>query len=342
MSAETGGTDARSLEPNHRLTAEGTPLGARTGGYYNDQLSEGEVAALIANYKPHLPTTQWLKIADFVRACVTDVKVVGTGDHVRDHMKITSRLTLWATATASLELDRKEIFDPSTISRFVQLVRDASPQNPHKRTLSLLIAMSESLIGTKRTEFRPRVYGRTPADLYSSSDLGWILGWAAGQGAVQRKRAADALIGFCLGAGARNTEMAAARVRDVIVDTSGVSVSIGGPFARTVPVHAFLADYARAAVRGVDGDDYLILPGIANRSMLDLVHYARRNGAEAPMPRRLRGMWLVRTLDLLPPRSAAHFGGMAPLGSAAPYMEYLAAIDVEASTTILRGSEDRW
>jgi hypothetical protein len=346
VSARNDGTGGRHpvqpTEQNHQRVEDETLLATHSAGNYNGQLSEEEVAAVISNYKPHLPTPQWLKIAEFVRACVTDMHVVGTASYVRNHLKLTTRLTLWATATASLELDRDEIFDQSTITRHVQILRDANPRNAHRRTLAILIAMSESLIGTQRKEFRPRHYKPKLGDPYPASDLPSILSWATGQGAVQQKRAADALIGFCLGAGVRNREMAAARVRDVVVDTSGVSINVAGPFARTVPVHAFLADYARAAVRGVDEDDYLILPGITNRSMLDLVHYARRNGAEPPSARRLRGAWLVRALDLLPPRSAAHFGGLGPFGSAAPYMDYLTAIDVEASTSVLRGSEDRW
>jgi hypothetical protein len=326
---------------DYEWPTKGTPSATKLDGDYNDHLSE-EVASVIANYKPHLPTPRWLKVAGFVRACVTDVKIIGNASHVRDHMRMTTQLTLWATETASLELDREEIFDPSTITRFIQIMRAASQRNSHKRVFSLLIAMSEALIGTRRTEFPPRSYGRTPGDPYSSSDLTWILSWAATQSSTQQRRAADALIGFCLGAGVRNTEMAKALVRDVHVDASGVFINVTGPFARTVPVHAFLADYARSAVRGVDEGDYLILPGIANRKTLDLVHYARHNGAEPPQARRLRGTWLVRALDVLPLRSAAHFGGLGPLGSAAPYMEYLTAIDVETSTAALRGSEDRW
>jgi integrase len=324
-----------------RYRSAGSLLATSAAGHYDGQHSE-EVATVIANYTPQMVVAHWLAIADFTRSAVTDLGLSGDATYVRHYLKLTARLALWATRTASLDLDRKEIFHPSTIERFILTKHPDANSGSGRHATSILISMSATLTGTERAEFRPRKFERRLADPYSDSDHAWIISWAEGQSSTQQRQAANALVGFCLGAGLRNNEMAAARVEDVVDDAAGLSIAVRGQFARTVPVHAYWEDHARAALRGADADAYLILPGISKRTMLDLVHYARGRSSDSPSARRLRGAWLVRALNLLPPRAAAHFGGLGPLGAAEPFMHFLDDIDFEAAITTLRGTGECW
>ena len=297
---------------------------------------------MIAGYTPLLPTGSWNEVAQFTRESVRDMAVDSPGN-ARAYLTNVARLSLWARRTAGLDLVREEIFDPSTISRYLESVRGTLSPATHQRITALLIRMSGALNDTAPESFRYRRRVKRKAGLYVPSEFATMSSWAATQHTPDQRRDANAIVGFGLGAGLRTNELSAARVEDVKVESAGVTITVRGAHPRTVPVHALWEDEATAAVLGARVGEYLLLPGaVRNSHTLNLSQFSRRRGEDVPTMERLRATWVVRTMELLPVRAAAHFAGLASLGAFTPYIVHTADIEFDRATAKLRGSGDRW
>jgi len=298
---------------------------------------------MLANYTPRMPAAQWLAIADFTRACVADMVVSKSARYARAYLSPTAHLVLWATQTASLDFDREEIFHPTTIARFVETQRSHHGSNTSKTLTETLSRMSRTLTGSKPHEFRRRTLRRPTLTLYGNSDFARLASWADGQANLERRRIADAMLGFMLGAGLKPAELGAARHEDVTFDDSGVSITVREITPRTVPVHALWADRATSAYDRSAPGEYLVMPDKARTTRnIDFARYSRRVGEDVPNGTDLRATWVVRAIDLLHPRATVHFAGIKDSGSLRPHLQYTRDIDFEASMAILRGTGERW
>jgi integrase len=307
--------EGSSTEVTDRRLAKENPLGSERSGNYNDRLSE-EVTVLIANYKPQIPAAHWVPIAEFTRACVSEVFTTNSTQYAREFMTCTARFVIWSTRVASLDLDREEIFHPSTVDRYMELLRRDNTSKLLRHVASILRQMSAAFTGTARDDFRPVEYQRRSVLPYPPSEFPRLASWVDGQAQPGRRRNTSAIIGFCQGAGLRARELTDARVEDVIVGRAGLSIAVGGQFAREVPVHALWEDYARAALAHAEPGEYIVSPtAVRGGHPIDAVKYSRVAGREVPSVLRLRATWIVRALDLLPARAVQHFAGLGPLGA---------------------------
>jgi integrase len=333
----------RAVSPaTHDQKSHGSPLADEVGGNYNGQHSR-EVADLLANYTPRMPAAQWLAIADFTRACVSDMAVAKSARYARAHLSPTAHLVHWATQTASLDFDREEIFHPSTIARFVETQRSNREGNTKQTLTKTLLRMSRTLTGSKPEDFRRPTLRLPTLAPHDDSDFARLASWAEGQTNPDRRRIADAMLAFTLGAGLKPAELGAARREDVTFDDSGISITVHEITPRTVPVHALWADRAQSAFDRSEPGEYLVMPARPRTSRhIDFARYSRRVGEVVPNGTDLRATWVVRAVDLLHPRAAAHFAGIKHSGGLQPYFPHTRRIDFENSTALLRGTGDRW
>ena len=345
MNAAMEGTTLRDVVSKTLTDYErplGTPSKSVMVGNYNGQLSE-EVAMTIANYSPRMVSAHWQPIAEFTRACVSEVFVTDSTQYAREYMKSTARFVLWATQTASLDLDREEIFHPSAIDRYLELGRRINTAKFQMHLAAMLRKMSAAFTGTGRADFRPVESLRHPTVPYLPSEFAGLASWVDGQAQPGRRRNTSAVIGFCLGAGLRMKELSEARVEDVQDGPDGLAISVGGSFARAVPVHALWERHARSALAHAEPGEYIVKPtAVRGGHPIDVLQYSRVPGREVPTVVRLRSTWIVRALDLLPARAVQHYAGLGPVGAAEQFLQHTNGIDVDASLSFLRGSGDRW
>jgi integrase len=299
--------------------------------------------AVIQSYTPQMVSAHWQPIAEFTRACVSELVVTNSTQYAREYMKNAARFVLWATRTASLDLDREEIFHPSAIDRYLELGQRVNTAKYQMHLAAMLRKMSAAFTGTDRGDFRPVEAPRHPTVPYLPSEFPRLASWVDGQAQPGRRRNTSAVIGFCLGAGLRMKELSEARVEDVEDGPDGLSVSVGGSFARTVPVHALWERHARSALAHAEPGEYIVKPTAARGGHpIDVLQYSRVPGREVPTAIRLRSTWIVRALDLLPARAVQHFAGLGPVGAAEQFLPHTHDVDVDASLSLLRGSGDRW
>jgi integrase len=298
---------------------------------------------VIAHYTPQMPTGQWMAIADFTRECVKEIMVSSSSSYARQYMKSTARLVLWATQVASLDLDREEIFHRSSIDRYLETVQRTNSPKAQRNLATMLRKMGVTFTSAVPGDFKVSGSYRRAVRPYPLSEFAGLASWVGGQAHPGRRRNASAIVGFCMGAGLRMTELSLARAEDVTVDDSGMAITVGGRFARQVPVHALWEDFARTAFSYVSAGEYLVKPtAVRGTRPIDTLQYTRVAGHETPTVVRLRATWIVRSLDLLPVRSVQHFAGLGPLGAAESFICHAGDIDFEDSIALLRGTRDRW
>ena len=120
---------------------------------------------------------------------------------------------------------------------------------------------------------------------YSPAERAELAALAAAQRDAARRASALALVVFGIGAGLRPGELVALRGSDVSCRGHRVTVGIGGPAARVVPVTAGYAGRAAGLARGA-GHAHLFRPGPADRGYKNFVtKFARTLAADPAVPR---------------------------------------------------------
>jgi len=122
---------------------------------------------------------------------------------------------------------------------------------------------------------------------YSPADRAELAALAAAQRDAARRASALALVVFGIGAGLRPGELIALRGSDVSCRGRRVTVRVGGPAARVVPVTADYAARAAGLARGA-GHAHLFRPGPADRGYKNFATKFARTLAADPAAPRLR------------------------------------------------------
>jgi len=127
--------------------------------------------------------------------------------------------------------------------------------------------------------------GAKPPPPYSPAERAELAALAAAQRDPARRASALAVVVFGIGAGLRPGELAALRGSDISRRGRRVTVRVGGPAARVVPVTAAYAGRA-AGLAAAAGDGHLFRPGPADRGYKNFVtNFARTLAADPAAPR---------------------------------------------------------
>ena len=120
---------------------------------------------------------------------------------------------------------------------------------------------------------------------YAPAERAELAGLAAAQRDAARRASALALVVFGIGAGLRPGELVALRGSDVSCRGYRVTVRVGGPAARVVPVTSGYAGRAAGLARGA-GHAHLFRPGPADRGYKNFVtKFACALAADPAAPR---------------------------------------------------------
>jgi integrase len=149
---------------------------------------------------------------------------------------------------------------------------------------SALYRLAVPVHGAPGQRATPFAGAKAPAP-YSPGERAELAAVAAAQRDPARRASALALVVFGIGAGLRPGELVALRGSDVSCRGRRVTVRVGGPAARVVPVTAGYAGRAAGLARGA-GSSHLFRPGPAARGYKNFVtNFARTLAADPAAPR---------------------------------------------------------
>jgi hypothetical protein len=275
---------------------------------------------------------RWARVEDFVRQCVAETGASSDSSEFRAQMVWTTRLVRWATGTASLALDRAEIFDPKTIAAFLQnsaYARDVEVVRAWK-------AMSAALKPAAVASLSFPGHGHDQPSPLTAADFTRLEEWADTAADPGRRRDADAMLVFCLGAGLTGRELFAARARDLASADSGTFIFVPGARPRTVPVHARWEDRLRRRFRDTSLGSFLIAPTRSPTARFaDVARCVVDGCEEVPASAWLRAQWRTRTERLLDADAAAYFAGDRLADDSS-------VINLRGCATLLRGNGLSW
>ena len=159
--------------------------------------------------------------------------------------------------------------------------RASSTRGTYRSALYRLARPVHGAPGQRATPFA----GAEAPPPYSPAERAELAALAAAQRDPARRRSALAVVVFGIGAGLRPGELAALRGSDVSRRGRRVTVRVGGPAARVVPVTAAYAGRAAGLAAGA-GHAHLFRPGPADRGYKNFVtNFARRLTADPAAPR---------------------------------------------------------
>jgi integrase len=159
--------------------------------------------------------------------------------------------------------------------------RASSTRGTYRSALYRLAAGVHGLPGQRPTPFAG---AKAPAP-YSPAERAGLAAVAAAQRDAARRASALAVVVSGTGAGLRPGELAALRGSDVSRRGRRVTVRVGGPAARVVPVTSAYAGRA-AGLAASAGDGHLFRPGPADRGYKNFVtNFARTLTADPAAPR---------------------------------------------------------
>jgi len=159
--------------------------------------------------------------------------------------------------------------------------RACSTRGTYRSALYQLARPVHGQPGQRATPFA----GARPPPPYSPAERAELAAVAAAQRDPARRASALAVVVFGIGAGLRPGELTALRGSDVSLRGRRVTVRVGGPAGRVVPV---TSDYAgrAAGLAASAGDGHLFRPGPADRGYKNFVsNFARTLTADPAAPR---------------------------------------------------------
>lgn len=160
--------------------------------------------------------------------------------------------------------------------------RSSSTRGTYRSALYRLAAPVHGEPGQRATPLA----GAKPPPPYSPAERAELAALAAAQRDPASRRSALAVVVFGIGAGLRAGELAALRGSDVSRRGCRVTVRVGGPAARVVPVTAAYAGRA-AGLAAAAGDGHLFRPGPASRGYKNFVTNFTRTRTAGPAAPRL-------------------------------------------------------
>jgi len=284
-------------------------------------------------YVPEMNPKYWAVIRDFVVAAVDRVHL-----QISYPTPVVSRnvadFVLWCWSHAGLPLD-DELFDRGTIGHYIAVGCPQLTGAAKGNRRSLLLRVSETLGVSNPTRFRP-LPPSDPTAPYRHAELVSVISWARGQSTPDRRRNGHVLLGLGLGAGLSAQEIIELRRRDLLRDTSGLTIRVPGPRPRLVPV---LREWEDAFTGVGDPDGFVFRPGRTmayTNAISNFVARGPRHGIR-PQSQRMRTTWLIRQLDAGTPVAVlAEVAGVDSLEAFTRYMKFTARVPQDDAMRLVR------
>lgn len=254
-------------------------------------------------------------IEQFVREAVMNVLAASPYDEATLRT-VTARLCRWATDQA-LPIDAS-LFQPSSIERHITEGLPNYKWASRSNVRSILLRMSESLLGEQAARIRHLPIGPSSAsEPFTADETAMVRAWASTQ-KLSRRTSAAALVGLGAGAGISAGELTAMKVSDVAEDGSSVTVRQGR--SRTVVVDPRYRALVKRALKGRGSDEWIFSPHrrVSGKNLVS--GFVAHNPCESVKisSRRLRATWIVEQLR----------AGLSPIElRAASGVESLSALD---------------
>jgi integrase len=283
--------------------------------------SATSVVGIIARYRPRMEAAYEQVVGDFVRDVVLDS--APSSPHItRDRLAMVAQFTLWCWQSAGLELDRRLLFRPSVVGRFIQAEGRNWKAPRRRRTARTLTTVGNRINATK---YRPPAVPHAEAlsAPYAASERPWMFSWAATIPSAGRRLVGHSLLAFCGGAGLTTRELLALTREDLHVDADRVSVLIRGEHSRTVPVEREWLGPARYVLEHGPQTGLLLYPDWTHNRRGMLASIGSRSAGDAPRAHRLRNTWIVTQLNRYPVPVVMHLAGIDSIHALARHLPYL-------------------
>ena len=184
-------------------------------------------------------------------------------------------------AARGIPASREFLLDYDVIEAFCVAGLPGRASSTRGTYRSALYRLARPVHGAPGQRATPFAGARAPAP-YSPAERAELAAVAAAQRDPAKRASALALVVFGVGAGLRAAELVALRGSDV---SRRVTVRVGGPAARVVPVTAGYAGRAAGLAAGA-GHAHLFRPGPADRGYKNFVtNFARTLTADPAAPR---------------------------------------------------------
>lgn len=250
-------------------------------------------------YAPEVPEALGLEVKSFVVAAVTDVGGE-TPYSSRDLLLVTTRLCVWATANAGLELDRRTLFNRHVIERFIAVGLPDFNEAARGNLRSQLLRVAEVLLDPRDVPARLRpMKAADPSQPYSDREVVVLRTWASTQSTNGRRANALTLLALGLGAGLSAAEIGSITTDDVVVHERRVDLTVTAGRRRTVPVLSEWEEALRLRSVQLGPSRYLFRENHRkNYDNLISNFVARGRSVEVvPQSQRMRATWIVRHLS---------------------------------------------
>jgi hypothetical protein len=300
-------------------------------------VDDGSWEALLAGYRPQeIAAERSAAVLPFVVGCMERLDV-DDGPGARRVVRVLARLAAWAVAEG-LPLDGEVVLDPDMVERFVAVgLADDRSRATYR---AVLRRVGPKL--TTRAPWEPRpanVARRQVARPYTAAEIRWLKDDAWAQPTPGRMRAARALLALGAGAGLDGRWAAKVTTGDVVEQAGMVSVRVGEPAARVVPVLPAWEDEVVDLAETAGGE--ILLGGTStarNRAGALAASLVVAHGHPRLSASRLRSTWLVTHLTIgtrLPELArAAGLSGVTVLSDLLPFVPTLEETEAVAA---LRG-----
>lgn len=319
-------------------TASISVVGVGDGGS-NQQTEElADMAKRIERYVPKIAPEHWDHLEAFVRDAIRDAEP-DRWSTAQTWLSYLTQHALWCWRDAGMDLEREVIFDPNTISRYINAHPDFQ-EGSRATVRSVLLRISNRLLGERGDAWEHRRYGNSKGSVpYSREDVTNIRAYLGSESTEYRRNNLRALVALGGGAGLSPSELLVVTKPDVEVSVDGVFVHIHGARARRVPLIAEWDDLMLDTIARAKNDDLLVLEDrvVRGKSVIsDFLCSCTGNGLR-PHMQRLRSTWLLAHLNARTPfpvlMKAAGLSGLASLDR---YMKYVAPLPGEAEVSLLR------
>ncbi|WP_146236761.1 phage integrase family protein [Curtobacterium sp. MCBD17_030] len=266
------------------------------------QLVEARRACLLllaaaVTYVPTFPADRWDQIRRFVLDASAEAAAASTITAER-LLVVAAPYVDWVVNINGYPTKTMVVFHPVMVRRYVTRA-DVTWTDTTRRTYrSLLMRMSEALVGTVPLEFSATSPQSTAAP-YDDLDLHLLESWATGQSTAARRRSAGVVLALCTGAGLKANELLQVRRRDITVDADGILVSVACT-GRAVPLLARFEPLLLNAIANVAEDDWVfgspkrVKHGIS--TLTTFLYDTDRGNEPDPVTTRMRNTWIITHL----------------------------------------------
>ncbi len=293
----------------------------------------------IDNYVAVMPKLHWAAIESFVRSTVTAL-APNTKGVARNYLAAAAKFSHWVWQTTGADLEPRDVYRPELVRRFVQLeMRDHSDTYRYQTAQRLNILVQ--LFSEAPT---PREAGHTAhtVSVYRERDYIAFYNSADVRSTPARRANAHLLLGLGAGAGLRTEEIARTRVRDISSDIAGLTVTVLGKHARTVPVRTEWVHSLQLGIDGAHPDDWAFTGYRLPEYPARIVHQFGIDDptASTPSATRLRATWIVGLLNSrIPVNLVLQLAGLATATSLNPFVRAMGEAEPIQFLHLIRGGQ---